>query len=48
MKPGSKLAATAWVAKRVAIEGLTSFADDQGYRAMDFLLETPKSATTPP
>ncbi len=39
LKPGSKLAATDWVAKRVAIEGLTSFTDDQAYRAMDFLLE---------
>jgi hypothetical protein len=39
LKPGSKLAATDWVAKRVAIEGLTSFTDDQAYRAMDFLLD---------
>ena len=39
LKPGSKLAATDWVAKRVAIEGLTGFTDDQAYRAMDFLLE---------
>ena len=38
LKPGSKLAATDWVAKRVAIEGLTGFTDDQAYRAMDFLL----------
>ncbi len=30
---------TDWVAKRVAIEGLTSFTDDQAYRAIDFLLE---------
>ncbi len=39
LKPGSKLAATDWVAKRVAIEGLAGFTDDQAYRAMDFLLE---------
>jgi len=39
LKPGSKLAATDWVAKRVAIEGVTSFTDDQAYRAMDFLLD---------
>jgi len=39
LRPGSKLAATDWVAKRVAIEGLSGFTDDQPYRAMDFLLE---------
>ena len=39
LQPASKLAATDWVAKRVAINGLTSFSDDQAYRAMDFLLE---------
>jgi hypothetical protein len=39
LKPGSKLAATDWVANRVAIEGLAGFTDDQAYRAMDFLLE---------
>jgi hypothetical protein len=39
LKPGSKLAATDWVAKRVAIEGLSGFTDDQAYRAMDFLLD---------
>ena len=39
LKPGSKLAATDWVAKRVAIDGLTVFTDDQAYRAMDFLLD---------
>ncbi|MBV8712276.1 MAG: IS1634 family transposase [Solirubrobacterales bacterium] len=39
LEPGSKLAATRWVAERVAIEGLTGFSDDQAYRAMDFLLE---------
>ena len=39
LEPGSKLASTDWVAKRVAIEGLTCFSDDQAYRAMDFLLD---------
>jgi hypothetical protein len=39
LEPGSKLAATGWVAERVAIEGLTGFSDDQAYRSMDFLLE---------
>jgi hypothetical protein len=39
LEPGSKLAATRWVAERVAIEGLTALSDDQAYRAMDFLLE---------
>src|SRR5437764_4946377 len=39
LEPGSKLAATGWVAGRVAIEGLTVLSDDQAYRAMDFLLE---------
>ncbi len=39
LEPASKLAATGWVAQRVAIEGLTAVTDDQAYRAMDFLLE---------
>jgi hypothetical protein len=39
LKPGSKLAATDWVAKRVAIDGLAGLSDDQAYRAMDFLLD---------
>jgi hypothetical protein len=39
LEPGSKLAATGWVAERVAIEGLTAVSDDQAYRAMDFLLD---------
>jgi Transposase DDE domain len=38
-EPGSKLAATMWVAQRVAIEGCPGFSDDQAYRAMDFLLD---------
>jgi hypothetical protein len=37
LEPASKLAATRWVAERVAIEGLPGFSDDQAYRAMDFL-----------
>jgi len=39
LEPGSKLAATRWVAERVAIEGLSGLSDDQAYRAMDFLLD---------
>jgi hypothetical protein len=35
LEPGSKLAATDWV----AIEGCPGFTDDAAYRAMDFLLE---------
>jgi hypothetical protein len=38
-EPGSKLAATGWVAGRVAIEGCAGFTDDAAYAAMDFLLE---------
>jgi hypothetical protein len=39
LEPASKLAATRWVAERVAIDGLSGLADDQAYRAMDFLLD---------
>jgi len=39
LEPGSKLAATDWVAHRVAIDGCPGFTDDAAYRAMDFLLE---------
>jgi hypothetical protein len=39
LEPGSKLAATRWVAERVAIDGCAGLSDDQAYRAMDFLLE---------
>jgi hypothetical protein len=39
LEPGSKLAATGWIAERVVIEGLSGLSDDQAYRAMDFLLE---------
>jgi hypothetical protein len=39
-EPGSKLAATGWVAERVAIAGCAGFTDDAAYAAMDFLLES--------
>ena len=39
LEPGSKLAATGWVAERVVVEGLSGLSDDQAYRAMDFLLD---------
>jgi hypothetical protein len=39
LEPGSKLAATGWVAERVAIDRCSGFSDDQAYRGMDFLLE---------
>jgi hypothetical protein len=39
LEPGSKLAATSWVAQRVAIEGCAGFTDDAAYAAMDFLLD---------
>jgi hypothetical protein len=39
LEPGSKLAATRWVAERVAITGCAEFCDDAAYRAMDFLLD---------
>jgi hypothetical protein len=38
-EPGSKLAATGWVAQRVAIAGCPAFSDDAAYAAMDFLLD---------
>jgi hypothetical protein len=38
-EPGSKLAATGWVAERVAIERCLGFTDDAAYAAMDFLLD---------
>ena len=37
-EPGSKLAATRWVADRVFIDGCRGFSDDAAYAAMDFLL----------
>jgi hypothetical protein len=39
LEPGSKLAATRWVAERVAIEGCPEFDADAAYAAMDFLLD---------
>ncbi len=39
LEPSSKLAATRWVAERVAITGLDELGEDAAYRAMDFLLE---------
>jgi hypothetical protein len=39
LEPGSKLAATGWVAERVAIAGCGGFSDDAAYRVMDFLLD---------
>jgi hypothetical protein len=39
LEPGSKLAATDWVAHRVAVEGCPGFSDDAAYRGMDFLLD---------
>jgi hypothetical protein len=38
LEPGSKLAATRWVAERVFLEGCPAFSDDAAYAAMDFLL----------
>lgn len=37
-EPGSKLAATRWVAERVFPDGCGGFSDDAAYAAMDFLL----------
>jgi hypothetical protein len=39
LKPGSKLAATGWVANGVLVEGCPAFTDDGAYAAMDFLLD---------
>jgi len=39
LEPGSKLAATGWVAERVVIEGCPGFTDDAAYAGMDFLLD---------
>ena len=33
LEPGSKLAATGWVAERVAVQGLTEYSDDQARQA---------------
>jgi len=40
LAPGSKLAATGWVAGRVVIEGCSGFSDDAAYAGMDFLLQS--------
>ena len=40
LEPGSKLAATGWVAERVAISDCAGFSDDAVYAGMDFLLES--------
>ena len=39
LEPGSKLAATRWVAERVFLEGCPAFSGDAAYAAMDFLLD---------
>ena len=44
LDPGSKLAATEWVARDVAISGLDAMSDDQAYRAMDLLVEADATA----
>jgi hypothetical protein len=44
LDPGSKLAATEWVAGDVAIAGLEAMSDDQAYRAMDLLVEADTTA----
>ena len=46
LEPGSKLAATRWVAERVAVEGCPGFSEDAADAAMDFLLDA--SARSPP
>ena len=38
LEPASKLAATRWVAERVAVEGCAGFSEDAACAAMDFLL----------
>ena len=44
LDPGSKLAATEWVSRDVAISGLDAMTDDQAYRAMDLLVEADATA----
>ena len=39
LEPASKLAATRWVAERVAVPDCPGFSDDSAYAAMDFLLD---------
>jgi len=38
LEPGSKLAATRWLADEIRLPGIVEVSDDQLYRAMDFLL----------
>jgi DDE family transposase len=38
LEPASKLAATRWVAERIAVEGCPGFSEDAAYAAMGFLL----------
>ena len=44
LDPCSKLAATEWAARDVAIPGLVEFSDDQAYRVMDLLVEADATA----
>lgn len=44
LEPCSKLAATEWAERDVAIPGLDGFSDDQAYRAMDLLVEADAQA----
>jgi transposase len=44
LEPCSKLAATEWASRDVAIPGLDGFSDDQAYRAMDLLVEADATA----
>jgi hypothetical protein len=44
LEPCSKLAATEWAGRDVAIPGLDGFSDDQAYRAMDLLVEADATA----
>lgn len=39
LEPGSKLAATRWVAEQAAVTDCPGFSDDSAYAAMDFLLD---------
>ena len=45
LDPGSKLAATEWVAADVAISALETMSDDQASRAMDLLAEADTTAS---
>jgi hypothetical protein len=39
LEPGSKLAATRWLADEIRLPGIVEVSDDQLYRGLDFLLE---------